>query len=346
MSRRGGRQPAQTQALPPESAQISAAIRSCSSLGASCGLALAPVEVPGRGQDLVGAAGAARGVERPVVAAGLAHDDVGGDRVGAAEPAPDLFFGGGAARRFRRFDVAHPGSDPRFQGRERGGPRGGDRLQVGGGRFGLAADGGDFRAGGDQALVVGVGAALQAGDLAQLARAPRRGPGRPGARAPCRIPRSGPGSRCASRGRRSRTRRGSRSPRSACRSRRSRPAAAPAPPGRAAGGASPPPGPPRSARPRPASSAARRSPSASRPLSCSSRAAAAAASAPGGGEFGLRRPQPFGDRAGFAPGGLDLGLKRVDLGRARRRRDGQQGEQADCCRHLRAHKGDEATAFC
>ena len=30
-------QPAQTQALPPESAQISAAIRSCSSLGASWG---------------------------------------------------------------------------------------------------------------------------------------------------------------------------------------------------------------------------------------------------------------------------------------------------------------------
>src|SRR5215207_4173981 len=131
-------------------------------------LALASVEVPSRGQDLVSAAGAARGVQRPVVAAGLAHDDVWRDREGAAEPAPDLFFGRGPARRFRRFDVAHPGSDPVLQGRERCSPRRCYRTQLRGGRFGLAAHGGDFRAGGRQPLVVGVGVALELGDRPQL----------------------------------------------------------------------------------------------------------------------------------------------------------------------------------
>src|ERR1700709_2155914 len=55
------------------------------------GFALAAVEFPGRGQDLVGAAGAARGVDGAVVATRLAHHDVGWDRVGAAEPAADFF---------------------------------------------------------------------------------------------------------------------------------------------------------------------------------------------------------------------------------------------------------------
>src|SRR3954447_21383711 len=41
-------------------------------------LALAAVQLPGGGQDLVCASGAARGVECAVVAAGLAHHDVGG----------------------------------------------------------------------------------------------------------------------------------------------------------------------------------------------------------------------------------------------------------------------------
>src|SRR4029077_3449094 len=53
------------------------------------GGALAAVEIPGRGEDLVGAPGAAARVDGAVVAAGLAHHDVGGDRVGAAEPAAD-----------------------------------------------------------------------------------------------------------------------------------------------------------------------------------------------------------------------------------------------------------------
>src|SRR6478672_8640809 len=47
--------------------------------------ALAAVEFPGRRQNLVGAAGAARRVEGAVVAAGLAHHDVGGDRARPAE---------------------------------------------------------------------------------------------------------------------------------------------------------------------------------------------------------------------------------------------------------------------
>ena len=38
----GWAQPPQTQALEPESAQISAAIRSCSAFGASCGLPWPP----------------------------------------------------------------------------------------------------------------------------------------------------------------------------------------------------------------------------------------------------------------------------------------------------------------
>src|SRR3977135_4423072 len=57
------------------------------------GSAAATVEVPGGRQDLVSAAGAAARVDRAVVAAGLAHHDVGGNRVGAAEPATDRFFG-------------------------------------------------------------------------------------------------------------------------------------------------------------------------------------------------------------------------------------------------------------
>src|SRR3954464_9091412 len=56
---------------------------------------LAAVEFPGRGEDLVGAAGAAGRIEGAVVAARLAHHDVGGDRVGTAEPAADFFFGFG-----------------------------------------------------------------------------------------------------------------------------------------------------------------------------------------------------------------------------------------------------------
>ena len=48
-------------------------------------MALAAVGPPGRGDDLVRAAGHRRLVQRAVVAARLAHDDVGGDRVRAAE---------------------------------------------------------------------------------------------------------------------------------------------------------------------------------------------------------------------------------------------------------------------
>src|SRR5215211_4798991 len=57
--------------------------------------ALAAVELPGRWEDLVGAARPAGGVEGAVVAARLAHHDVGRDRVRAAEPAADFFFGFG-----------------------------------------------------------------------------------------------------------------------------------------------------------------------------------------------------------------------------------------------------------
>src|SRR3954452_21187073 len=56
-------------------------------LGRILRFALAAVELPGRGQDLVRAAGAAGGIDRGVVAPRLAHHDVGGDRVRAAEPA-------------------------------------------------------------------------------------------------------------------------------------------------------------------------------------------------------------------------------------------------------------------
>src|SRR6185503_7190917 len=66
-------------------------------LGGVLGFALAAVQLPGRGQDLVGAAGAARRVDGAIVAARLAHHDVGRDRVGAAEPAADFFFGFGFA---------------------------------------------------------------------------------------------------------------------------------------------------------------------------------------------------------------------------------------------------------
>src|SRR3954470_8628638 len=54
------------------------------SLGGVLGRALSAVQLPGRGEDLVGTAGAAGGVERAVVAARLAHHDVGGDREGTA----------------------------------------------------------------------------------------------------------------------------------------------------------------------------------------------------------------------------------------------------------------------
>src|SRR3954469_21013739 len=68
-------------------------------LGSVLGLALTAVEFPGGREDLVGAAGAGGGVDGAVVAAGLAHHDVGRDRVGPAQPAADFFFGFGRAGR-------------------------------------------------------------------------------------------------------------------------------------------------------------------------------------------------------------------------------------------------------
>jgi hypothetical protein len=53
---------------------------------------LAAVTAPGRGHDLVRAAGAARLVERTVVAPRLAHHDVGGDRP-FARPGAELLAG-------------------------------------------------------------------------------------------------------------------------------------------------------------------------------------------------------------------------------------------------------------
>ena len=72
--------PAQTQAELPESAQIWAAMRSCSAAKPFCGRPLAAVERPGGGKDLVGAAGPGARVDGAVVAAGLAHHDAGRDR--------------------------------------------------------------------------------------------------------------------------------------------------------------------------------------------------------------------------------------------------------------------------
>src|SRR3954468_16937782 len=98
------------------------------------GLTLTAVELPGRREDLVGAAGAAGGVEGAVVAARLAHHDVGRDRVGTAEPAADFFFGfsfRGCSRfgRPRLLDLVDPFGDVAFQRRQRGFAAGAERLQ-------------------------------------------------------------------------------------------------------------------------------------------------------------------------------------------------------------------------
>src|ERR1700761_5635699 len=95
--------------------------------GGVLGFALAAVAFPGRGEDLVGAARAAGGVEGAVVAARLAHHDVGRDRVGAAEPAADFFFGRGVRFFFAFFGFA---ALPRFGGA--------DLLDVGGPGFDVA----------------------------------------------------------------------------------------------------------------------------------------------------------------------------------------------------------------
>ena len=103
---------------------------------------------------------------------------------------------------------------------------GGDRLQVGGGRFGLRRARRRFPSGRRPAARCRRRRARFRSATARSSRAhlvadlldPRR-------RAPSRIPRSAPGSRCGWRVRRSRRSRGSRSPRSARRSRRSRRAA-------------------------------------------------------------------------------------------------------------------------
>ena len=79
---------AHAQALGPESAQICEAIWLCSLRRGALGRAAAAVEAPGRGQDLVGAAGARGRVDGAEVAARLAHHDRLRDRP-VAEPAGD-----------------------------------------------------------------------------------------------------------------------------------------------------------------------------------------------------------------------------------------------------------------
>src|SRR3954447_24247958 len=130
------------------------------------GFALAAVEFPGRGKDLVGAAGAARGVEGAVVAARLAHHDVGGNRVRPAEPAADFFFGFGL-RGFPRFgcarflDLVDPFGDVAFQLSQRGFAAGAQRLQPRRRGLGGFANRGDFGTGGFELFVVGQGFGLK-----------------------------------------------------------------------------------------------------------------------------------------------------------------------------------------
>src|SRR2546423_11255540 len=85
-------------------------------LGAALRRAVAAVHRPGRGKDLIGPAGAARGVEGAVVATRLARDDVGGDREGAAQPSADLLLGGRRIHLLRLLDLARPAADVAAQG--------------------------------------------------------------------------------------------------------------------------------------------------------------------------------------------------------------------------------------
>src|SRR3954447_24078636 len=136
--------------------------------------ALAAVEFPGRREDLVGATGAAGGIEGAVVAARLAHHDVGRDRVGTAEPAADFFFSFGfrGFARFRRprfLDLVDPFGDVAFQRRQRCFAAGAERLQPRRRRLGRFAHRSDFQLRDFEPFVVGDRFVLQLAHAQHLA---------------------------------------------------------------------------------------------------------------------------------------------------------------------------------
>ena len=187
--------------------------------------------------------------------------------------------------------------------------------QLGGGRFGFAADGRDLRAGGRQPRVVGVDLLLQLLDPVELDAhrvADLFDPGRHRlvgfldllevVGAGVELVDVGGAEDHVDLARHAASRR---SPPGACRARLRRGAACAA---LRSGGC-------RERSTSPPSSAERSSPSASRALSFSSRAPAASARSLGGGEFALGGAQLGGQASRFALGRLDLRFQRADVGR-------------------------------